>query len=159
GLGQGHPERRVRRAGEQRHLPRGWARPGRPLGLGPVPPAAGRAGASARPGSDAERDARGRRDRRAVLRDRAARADRRPARSGASPRVRRLFEDYESVERDYFRRTGIYPIMHTLVIRKDVYRKHPWVAQSIYAAFKEAKSRAYGQYKLGELFMHGTFMV
>jgi 4,5-dihydroxyphthalate decarboxylase len=82
-----------------------------------------------------------------------------PSLIGGSPRVRRLFEDYESVERDYFRRTGIYPIMHTLVIRKDVYREHPWVAQSIYAAFKEAKSRAYSQYKLGELFMHGTFMV
>lgn len=36
-----------------------------------------------------------------------------------SPKVRRLFRDYQTVKRDYFRRTGIYPIMHTVVIRKD----------------------------------------
>jgi 4,5-dihydroxyphthalate decarboxylase len=73
--------------------------------------------------------------------------------------VRHLFEDYEAVERDYYRRTGIFPIMHTLVIRKDVYRENPWVAQAIYEAFQQAKDKAAGLYRYGEAFMHGLFMI
>ena len=56
--------------------------------------------------------------------------------------VRRLFPDYVAAERDYFRRTKIFPIMHTVVIRRDVYRADPWVAQSLQKAFVEAKRRA-----------------
>jgi 4,5-dihydroxyphthalate decarboxylase len=56
--------------------------------------------------------------------------------------VRRLFEDYVSAERDYHRRTGIFPIMHTVVIRRDVLRANPWVAVSLLKAFAEAKRRA-----------------
>ena len=58
-------------------------------------------------------------------------------------KVRRLFEDYESVERDYYKRTKIFPIMHTLVIRREVYEKHPWVAQSLYKAFVLAQREIY----------------
>jgi 4,5-dihydroxyphthalate decarboxylase len=58
--------------------------------------------------------------------------------------VRRLFPDYVTAERDYFRRTRIFPIMHTVVIRRDVYRTNPWVAQSLQKAFVEAKRRARG---------------
>ncbi len=76
-----------------------------------------------------------------------------------SKNVRRLFENYEAVEREYFRKTGIFPIMHTLVIRKDIYQKDPWVAQSLYKAFKEAKNQASNLYKAGEPFMHGLFMI
>jgi 4,5-dihydroxyphthalate decarboxylase len=76
-----------------------------------------------------------------------------------STKIRRLFENYESVERDYFRRTSIFPIMHTVVVRKDIYREHPWVARSIYEAFKQAKDRAANLYRLGESFMHGLFMI
>src|SRR5262249_29762714 len=76
-----------------------------------------------------------------------------------SPRVRRLFENYKDVEREYFARTRVYPIMHTLVIRRDVYREHPWVAQSLYAAFEESKQRAANGYRMGEAFMHGMFMM
>jgi 4,5-dihydroxyphthalate decarboxylase len=57
---------------------------------------------------------------------------------GSAP-VRRLFEDFETVEKDYYRRTKIFPIMHLLGIRREVYEKHPWVARNLYQAFCEAK--------------------
>jgi len=57
--------------------------------------------------------------------------------------VRRLFPDYKSVEQQYFRDTGIFPIMHTVVIRREVYEQNRWVAQSLYKAFVEAQKRTY----------------
>jgi 4,5-dihydroxyphthalate decarboxylase len=59
--------------------------------------------------------------------------------------VRRLFPDYRQVEKQYFAKTGIFPIMHTIVLRKDVYEKHPWAAASLYDAFVKAKQWAYSQ--------------
>jgi len=58
-------------------------------------------------------------------------------------KVRRLFDDHKEVEQRYFRETGIFPIMHTVVIRRDVYEQHRWVAQSLCKAFAEAQKRAY----------------
>jgi 4,5-dihydroxyphthalate decarboxylase len=60
-----------------------------------------------------------------------------------SGKVRRLFEDYQSVEREYYIRTKIFPIMHTVVIRREVYDKHPWVAQSLYKAFVLSQREVY----------------
>jgi 4,5-dihydroxyphthalate decarboxylase len=60
-----------------------------------------------------------------------------------APNVARLFADYKSVEKDYYQRTKIYPIMHTVVIRREIYDQHPWVALSLYQAFSAAKDRCY----------------
>src|SRR5262249_51782432 len=67
---------------------------------------------------------------------------RRPAAFGAG-RVRRLFPDFRRVERAYYEKTGIFPIMHTVVLREELARQHPWLARSLYDAFAEAKLHAY----------------
>jgi 4,5-dihydroxyphthalate decarboxylase len=58
-------------------------------------------------------------------------------------RVRRMWDNSREVEQEYFRQTGIFPIMHTVVIRKGLLQEHPWVALSVMQAFQEAKERAY----------------
>lgn len=55
------------------------------------------------------------------------------------PKVRRLFPDYRAVEQAYFRKTGIFPIMHALGIRRDIHEKHPWLGASLYKAYLQAK--------------------
>jgi 4,5-dihydroxyphthalate decarboxylase len=62
-----------------------------------------------------------------------------------SPNVRRLFEDYQTVEAAYYAETGIFPIMHTVVVRQDVLDAYPWVARSLTKAFEESKNRAYAE--------------
>jgi 4,5-dihydroxyphthalate decarboxylase len=57
--------------------------------------------------------------------------------------VRRLFENYMEVERAYFRKTRIFPIMHTVVIRRDLYLANPWIAQSLQKAFVLAQRNTY----------------
>jgi 4,5-dihydroxyphthalate decarboxylase len=58
------------------------------------------------------------------------------------PSVARLFPDYRQVERDYFRRTGICPIMHLVVVKKAVYDKNPWIAESLAKALEESRRLA-----------------
>jgi 4,5-dihydroxyphthalate decarboxylase len=56
-----------------------------------------------------------------------------------SARIRRLFPDYRRAEAEYFARTRIFPIMHTVVVRRDVYERDRWIAQSLVKALTEAK--------------------
>jgi 4,5-dihydroxyphthalate decarboxylase len=58
-------------------------------------------------------------------------------------RVVRLFPDYQGAELDYFKRTKIFPILHTLVIKQELYKRQPWVASSLFRAFEAAKQRCY----------------
>ncbi len=55
--------------------------------------------------------------------------------------VRRMFPDYKTAEIDYYRETGIHPIMHCVVLRKDIYRQNPWALRSIYEALKKARQQ------------------
>jgi 4,5-dihydroxyphthalate decarboxylase len=62
-----------------------------------------------------------------------------------SEHVRHLFADFRAAEQDYFARTGIFPIMHTVVVRREVYERHPWMARSLYRAFDESLRLAYDE--------------
>jgi hypothetical protein len=64
---------------------------------------------------------------------------------GRDPRVTRLFDEVVAVEKEYFAATGIFPIMHVVVIRRDVYERHRWVAQSLYKACQLARDGAYAR--------------
>ena len=64
---------------------------------------------------------------------------------GSNPDIARMFANYREVEKDYYRRTAIFPIMHLIVIRRDVHEAHTFVAQSLYDALCEAKDRALAQ--------------
>jgi 4,5-dihydroxyphthalate decarboxylase len=62
---------------------------------------------------------------------------------GLGTSVRRLFADFRAVETAYFKKTGIFPIMHTFVLKTALYEKNPWLATSFYRAFCRARDRAY----------------
>jgi 4,5-dihydroxyphthalate decarboxylase len=71
------------------------------------------------------------------------------------PKIRRLFADSREVERDYFARTGIFPIMHAVAMRNDVIDAHPWLPAAVFEAYVEAKQLHYetmrGQWIFGTL--------
>ena len=76
-----------------------------------------------------------------------------------SPRVGRLFEDYEAVERAYFRRTGIFPIMHTVVVRRELAARRPETVRAVYDGFCEAKRVMAEQYAKGMTFNNMATML
>lgn len=76
-----------------------------------------------------------------------------------SPKVGRLFEDYEAVERDYYRRTGIFPIMHTVVVTRELANAQPELVQAVYRGFCAAKDQMAGQYVTGMTFNNMAMML
>jgi 4,5-dihydroxyphthalate decarboxylase len=66
--------------------------------------------------------------------------------SKGSPNVARLFENYREVEGKYYKKTGIFPIMHTIIIKREVYDKNPWIAVNLYKGFCQAKEIAINSY-------------
>ena len=75
-----------------------------------------------------------------------------------SPKVARLFPDYEATERDYYRRTGIFPIMHTVAVRKEL-AAQPAVLQAVYQGFCDAKDVVREQYTKGMIFNNMNIML
>jgi|SRR6185312_2714002 len=69
-------------------------------------------------------------------------------------KVKRLFPDYPAVERAYYRKTGIFPPMHIVAIRRDVYENNPWVAQSLCKAFAAAQREVYSDLRETGALMH-----
>ena len=57
-------------------------------------------------------------------------------------RIVRLYPDYRRAESEYFRASGVFPIMHIVAIRRAVYERYPWVAMNLFKAFEEAKARS-----------------
>ena len=57
------------------------------------------------------------------------------------PNVKRMFPDYKAAEIEYYRRTGVHPIMHCAVLRRDWHQREPWALRSIYEALLKARQR------------------
>jgi 4,5-dihydroxyphthalate decarboxylase len=62
-----------------------------------------------------------------------------------SPDTTRLFENYKEVEQAFYQKTKIFPIMHTVAIREELWREQPWIAVSLLKAFQQAKEIAYSR--------------
>lgn len=58
-------------------------------------------------------------------------------------RVRRLFENYKEIEVNYYKKTGLFPIMHTTAIKQEIADQYPWVPANLMEAFQRAKEKAY----------------
>ncbi len=65
-----------------------------------------------------------------------------PSAMRRNPDIQRLFPNYREVEKDYYRKTKIFPIMHLIALKRDVHEKYPFVATSLYNAFVESKQAA-----------------
>ena len=70
---------------------------------------------------------------------------RRPGAFDRGKNVTRLFPDYRAREKDFYGRTGFHPIMHTLVIREELFKEQPWIPESIFKACQESKAWALRQ--------------
>lgn len=83
-----------------------------------------------------------------------------PSFAAGADHIVRLFPDYKRVEIEYFKRTGIFPVMHTVAIRKTVVDKHPEVAKSLYGAFVAARDIAlHGLYDTDALHLTLPFLI
>jgi 4,5-dihydroxyphthalate decarboxylase len=58
------------------------------------------------------------------------------------PRIARLWTNYRSIEETYYRDTGVFPIMHVIVVRNETLTRHPWIAMNLLRAFDEAKANS-----------------
>jgi 4,5-dihydroxyphthalate decarboxylase len=76
-----------------------------------------------------------------------------------SLKVARLFVDYQTTEREYYQRTKIFPIMHTVVVRKELASKHPEILQAVYKGFCEAKNTVEEQYTRNMIFNNMATMI
>jgi len=61
--------------------------------------------------------------------------------AAGSPRVKRIFSDYGAAEIDYYKRTGVHPIMHCVVMKKSIYERNPWVLRDVYKAVCESREK------------------
>jgi 4,5-dihydroxyphthalate decarboxylase len=59
------------------------------------------------------------------------------------PMVARLFPDYRRTERAYFTKTGIFPIMHAVAIKKSLVQENPWLVEAVFQAYSQSKTKAY----------------
>jgi len=67
-----------------------------------------------------------------------------------NPQVKRLFNDVRATEREYYSKTGIFPIMHAIAIKTELIEKHPWLPKAVFEAYSKAKSMHYAELnKLG----------
>jgi 4,5-dihydroxyphthalate decarboxylase len=62
-----------------------------------------------------------------------------------NPKVRRLFPDVTAEGQRYFKETGIFPINHGMVLRRELYERHPWLALNIFNAFRLAREQVAGE--------------
>jgi 4,5-dihydroxyphthalate decarboxylase len=75
-----------------------------------------------------------------------------------SPKVARLFPDFKEVESEYYRRTGIFPSMHIIVVERDILTRYPDVVARIYKAFCDSKNAAMERYRFGRVLNHIDIM-
>src|SRR5262249_54814056 len=64
-----------------------------------------------------------------------------------NPNMAPLVLNHVEVETEYFRRTGIFPIMHFVAIKRPLFERHPWMAVNLFRAFEEAKERSIARIK------------
>jgi ABC-type nitrate/sulfonate/bicarbonate transport system substrate-binding protein len=82
-----------------------------------------------------------------------------PALLQGNPKVKRLFDDHEALERKYFAKKGIFPMMHLVVVRRELAEEYPWLVRSFYDALCAAKDVVTDAYKGKEGHMHRLFMI